>query len=293
MECMWVVARKKLTGTCALITGASEGLGAVIAYRFVADGASVVISARTHETLETVRQSLLPMCVADQKVIALPCDVSRTNDVDALIRATVSKLSKLDIVVNNASIFGPMGGLENIPWQGLVDTLNVNLLGTVYTCRSAIPYLKKSPRGKIINISGGGAARALPSLCSYAVSKAAVIRFTEELAEELRPMHVDVNVIAPGPLNTRFVDQALAAGPEQLGPALYEEILKIRKTGGTPFNLGANLCAYLASRESDGVTGKLISARYDDWSTLHERVSELDSTNIYTMRRIDPSTVKK
>jgi 3-oxoacyl-[acyl-carrier protein] reductase len=109
----------------------------------------------------------------------------------------------------------------------------------------------------------------------------------------MRPCGIDVNSVAPGPLNTRFVDQAIAAGPERLGQALHEAIMDIRESGGTPFELGANVCAYLASRQSDGVTGKLISARYDDWAHLHEHISELNSTNTYTMRRIDPSTVKR
>ena len=112
-------------------------------------------------------------------------------------------------------------------------------------------------------------------------------------AEELRQFHIDANVVAPGPLNTRFVDQAIAAGAERLGQPLYDTIMNIREGGGTPFEIGANLCAYLASPRSDGVTGKFISARHDDWETLHQRVPELDSTDIYTMRRIDPATIKK
>lgn len=283
----------KLAGLTALITGASEGLGAVIAYRFVADGASVVLLARTRKALETVRESLLPMCVPGQTVLAIPCDVSKPHEVDEAIGTTVSILSHLDIVINNASVFGPIGSLAEIPWQGWIDTFNVNLHGTVYTCRAAIPFLKRAEHGKIINISGGGAAQALPSLCAYAASKAAVLRFTEELAEELRPFHINVNAVAPGPLNTRFVDHAISAGPERLGPKLYNEIMQLRKSGGTPFNLGANLCAYLASNSGNGITGKLISARYDDWATLLDQLSELDAPDLYTMRRIDPHTIRR
>jgi 3-oxoacyl-[acyl-carrier protein] reductase len=282
----------KLAGLSALVTGASQGLGVAIARQFVLDGANVVVTARSQDLLEDVRQALAALSVSGQKVVAIRCDVSKAPDVEAMVEEAVSATSRLDILVNNASIFGPMGSLEEVSWPEWVETLNVNLLGTVYTCRIAIPHLKRGPRGKIINVSGGGAARALPSLCAYAASKAAVVRFTEELAEEMRPHGVDVNSIAPGPLNTRFVDQAIAAGPKRLGQALYDEIMRIRETGGTPFDVAANLCAYLASRQSDGVTGKFISARYDDWSKFHERIPELNSTEIYTMRRIDPKTLK-
>lgn len=283
----------KLAGLSALVTGASQGLGITIARQLVVDGANVVITARSADKLEDVHHSLLPLCSPGQNVVATRCDVSKTEEVDALIKTTIAAMFRLDILVNNASIFGPMGRLEDVSWSHWVETLNVNFLGTVYTCRAAIPHLKRAPRGKIINISGGGAARPFPSLSAYAASKAAVVRFTEELAEEMRPYHVDVNSIAPGPLNTRFIDEAIAAGPERLGQALYDEILRIRSSGGTSFELAANLCAYLASRQSDGVTGKLISARHDDWAELHKRISELNSTEIYTMRRIDPSTVQR
>ncbi len=283
----------KLKGLSALVTGASQGLGVTIARQFVVDGADVVMTARSEDMLEDVRRSLLPLCSPGQIVVATRCDVSKTQEVDALIKTAIAATSRLDILVNNASIFGPMGHLEDVSWSQWVETLNVNFLGTVYACRAAIPHLKRAPRGKIINISGGGAARPLPSLSAYAASKGAVVRFTEELAEEMRPYHVDVNSIAPGPLNTRFVDEAIAAGPERLGQALYDEILRIRLSGGTPFDLAANLCAYLASRQSDGVTGKLISARHDDWTKFHERIGELNATELYTMRRIDPSTVQR
>lgn len=283
----------RLAGLTALITGASQGLGVAIAKQFVMEGANVVLTARTRHLLEEVRESLLPHKRSEtQKIIAISSDVSRTEQVEAMVAVAV-ETGRFDVLVNNASIFGPMGSLEDVPWSAWVDTLNVNFLGTVYACRTAIPHLKRSPRGKIINISGGGAARPYPSLSAYAASKAAVVRFTEELAEEMRPYRIDVNSVAPGPLNTRFVDQAIAAGPERLGPALHKAIMDIRDSGGTPFELAASLCAYLASRDSDGVTGKLISARYDDWAHLRERVSELDSTDIYTMRRIDPSTVNR
>lgn len=283
----------KLAGRTALITGSSRGLGATIAKQFVLEGADVIITARSGEELNQVADALRRDCRDGQSVWPLTCDVSETAEVDRFFEQVGSRISKLDALVNNASIFGPMGNLEVVSWAEWVETMKVNVIGTAYMCRMAIPLLKKSERGKVVNISGGGAAKPMPSLCAYATSKAAVMRFTEELAEELRAFNIDVNSVAPGPLNTRFVDEAIAAGPERLGLPLYEVIMNIRESGGTPFELGANLCVYLSSRLSDGVTGKSISARFDDWENLHERVSELDSSEIYTMRRIDPSTIKR
>ena len=279
--------KSDLKDRSAIITGASQGLGSAIARAFVEQGANVILTARSVDQLREVTSGLRQQAPKGLIIDFVPCDISIPAEVDRLIEAASAVLGGIDVLVNNASVFGPMGRLVDMPWDDWVTAVTTNLLGTVYACKVAIPYLRQSERGKIINISGGGAVRALPSLSAYAASKAAVVRFTETLAEELRQDGIDVNSVAPGPLNTRFVDLAIAAGPDRLGDALYAEILGIRESGGTPFELAANLCVYLASRQSDRVTGNLISARYDRWSTLHERIEELDKSDVYKLRRID------
>jgi NAD(P)-dependent dehydrogenase (short-subunit alcohol dehydrogenase family) len=148
--------------------------------------------------------------------------------------------------------------------------------------------MKKKGSGKIINLSGGGATNPLPRLSAYAASKAAVVRLTETLAEELREHSIMVNAIAPGALNTRLLDEVLEAGPELVGSEFYEKALKQRETGGAPIEKGVALCVYLASSASDGITGKLISALWDPWENLGELRSELEKSDIYTLRRIVP-----
>src|SRR5215469_12139186 len=106
--------------------------------------------------------------------------------------------------------------------------------------------------------TNGGATNPLPNISSYAASKAAVVRLMETLAEELKTFHVDVNAIAPGALATRLVDEVLAAGPEKVGAAFYEKNKQWKEKGATPPEFGAKLAVYLASEQSDGITGKLI-----------------------------------
>jgi NAD(P)-dependent dehydrogenase (short-subunit alcohol dehydrogenase family) len=108
------------------------------------------------------------------------------------------------------------------------------------------------------------------------------------LAEELREYRIDVNAVAPGALNTRLLDEVLAAGPERVGENFYQKALKQRDAGGVPLERGAQLCVYLASAESDGITGKLISAQWDRWERLHEQRKKLASSDIFTLRRIIP-----
>ena len=107
-------------------------------------------------------------------------------------------------------------------------------------------------------------------------------------AEELKPFHVDVNAIAPGALATRLVDEVLAAGPDKVGAAFFEKNKGWKEKGAVPLELGANLAVYLASAESDGITGKLISAQWDPWKDLQKHHDELAKSDIYCLRRIVP-----
>ena len=136
---------------------------------------------------------------------------------------------------------------REVAWDEWVRCLEINLYGTFLPCRHAITRFKKSGYGKIINLSGGGATNPLPNISAYAASKAAVVRLTETLAEELRAFRVDVNAVAPGALNTRLLDEVLQAGPEKVGADFYARALKQSKEGGVPLELGADLCLYLAS----------------------------------------------
>jgi 3-oxoacyl-[acyl-carrier protein] reductase len=166
--------------------------------------------------------------------------------------------------------------------------MDINLFGVLLPCRAVIPHFKKAVHGKIIILSGGGATNPLPQISAYAASKAAVVRLMETLAEELRKFKVDVNAIAPGALATRLVDEVLAAGPEKVGAAFYEKNKTWKEKGATPLEFGAALAVYLASPESDGITGKLISAQWDPWKTMHEHREELATSDIYCLRRIVP-----
>jgi NAD(P)-dependent dehydrogenase (short-subunit alcohol dehydrogenase family) len=151
-----------------------------------------------------------------------------------------------------------------------------------------IPILTRTRRGKIVLLSGGGATKPLPYLSAYAASKAGLVRFGETLAGELKDRNVDVNMIAPGALNTRLLDEVLEAGPDAVGAGFYAASLKQKEKGGTPLTRGAELCAYLCSEASDGITGKLISAVWDPWENLHTFAADLADTDIYTLRRITP-----
>ena len=276
----------KLKGINALITGGSQGLGKVIAEHFLRDGANVAICARGEKDLLATRDELAKQ-FPSRKILAKACDVSSETQVNELIAFALRELGLLQVLVLNAGIYGPMGMTESVPLDEWRRAMDINLYGVLLPSRAVIPHFKKNGRGKIIVLSGGGATNPLPYISAYAASKAAVVRLVETLAEELKTFHVDVNAIAPGALATRLVDEVLAAGPEKVGAAFYEKNKQWKDKGATPLELGANLAVYLASAQSDGITGKLISAQWDPWEKLHELKDDLNS-DIYTLRRIVP-----
>jgi len=277
----------KLQNLNALITGGSQGLGRVIASHYLAAGANVVLCARSEAELFATRDELARQFPA-QKVLARACDVANEAQVNALVAYTLQELGSLDALVLNAGIYGPMGDTESVSLDEWRRALDINLFGVLLPCRAVIPYFKKNARGKIVILSGGGATNPLPQISAYAASKAAVVRLMETLALELSKFNVDVNAIAPGALATRLVDEVLAAGPEKVGAAFYEKNKVWKEKGAVPLELGANLAVYLASAESNGITGKLISAQWDPWKTLHEHREELVKSDIYCLRRIVP-----
>jgi NAD(P)-dependent dehydrogenase (short-subunit alcohol dehydrogenase family) len=274
----------KLDGRAALITGASQGLGKEIAATYLREGASVVICARDGAMLEDVRKELSPL----GKVVARPCDVSNVDQVDALVDEATAAFPHLDILVNSAGVYGPKGLIEDVNWEDWVTSLEINLFGTVLLARSIIPHMKKRGYGKFVQLSGGGATSPMPRLSAYAAGKAAVVRFCETLAHEVAGDKIDVNCIAPGALNTRMLDEVIEAGPDKVGPEFYNRALAQKESGGAGLEKGAALAVFLAARDSDGITGRLISAVWDPWQDLPAYMNDLAKSDIYTLRRIIP-----
>lgn len=276
----------KLENRAAIITGASRGLGEALARAFAREGAGLVLAARHGEPLQKVAYSL-PRPV-EQNVECVAADVSKSEDAQAIVDRAISAFGRVDILVNNAGVYGPMGRFEENDWQQWCETINVNLFGTVLLSRAVAPVMRKQGYGKIINISGGGATAPFPRISAYAASKAAVVRFAETIAHELASSHIDVNVIAPGALNTRMLDQVIETGPEQVGEDFYRRAIKQRDDGGASMETAAELAVFLASAESDGITGRLISAVWDDWRNLAANRERIQKSDVFTLRRIIP-----
>jgi len=277
-----------LTGRNAIITGANQGLGLEIARAYVRAGANVLICARDAALLEAARTTLAGLATTDQVVAAEVADVSQPAHVDRFVARALGLFSQVHVLVNNAGVYGPMGLIDEVEWAAWTKAMEINIYGSVLPCRALLPHFREHRYGKIVQLSGGGATNPLPRISAYAASKAAIVRFAETLAEEVREFHVDVNAIAPGALNTRMLDEVIEAGPDRVGQAFYDRMVKTKEAGGTPLERGAALAVFLGSAASDGITGRLLSAVWDPWEDLASRRDDIACSDVYTLRRIVP-----
>lgn len=276
-----------LAGRRALITGGGRGIGEAIARCFASEGARLALASRSSDELARV--------AAHCRSVGADCstyvvDVAIRNQVQGLVDA----VGPIDVLVNCAGVYGPIGALTENDMDEWEHALRVNLMGTVYACRGVIPGMVERGRGSIINLSGGGATAPLPNFSLYAVSKAAVARLTDTLAAELGGTGVRVNAIAPGAIDTRLQDEVLAAGV-RAGP-LFDRMRAMRDTGegATQADVPARLALFLASEASAELTGKLISAPHDLWASWDAtRIESLNRTSWYTIRRLDPFTIRQ
>ncbi|MEO0564179.1 MAG: SDR family oxidoreductase [Chloroflexota bacterium] len=278
-----------LNGKNAVITGATRGFGLEIAKAYLDAGARVKICGRNPERLAEADEALKFHAGDASRVLSASCDVAVKDDVDNFIASAIEVMGRVDILVTNAGVYGPMGGIEDVDWDAWTHAIEVNLYGTIMPVRAIVPHMKANGYGRIVNLSGGGATSPLPNISAYAASKAAVVRMTETLAGELADHNITVNAVAPGALNTPLQDELLAAGPDVVGAKLYEKIRSVREEDkGAPMEKGTALCVWLGSDASEGVTGRLISAVWDDWRDLPNHLDDLQGSDIYTLRRIIP-----
>lgn len=266
----------------AIITGASRGLGAALAARFWANGYSLVLIARGRAGLERTRAGL-PAASA-QTCEVVPCDLGDADAVDSLVSGLHKRLNRADVLVNNAAIHGPIGPAWDCDLAAWRHVLQVNLLAPVALCRGVVALMRETG-GSIVNLSGGGATAARPRFAAYAASKAALVRFSETLAEEAKPMSVRVNSVSPGAMRTSLLEE-IVRNPEASGALEVAKVLEADRDVEDSFARVSQLVLFLASDASRHITGKVISAVWDCWEQWPEHAEQLATSDVYTLRRI-------
>ena len=266
----------KLEGQVAIITGAGRGIGRAIALAYAREGARLALAARNEAELEETAAAVSEL---GGEAITVRTDVTSQIATERLARRVAQHFGRIDVLVNNAGISGPVGPLQSNDIAEWVDTINVNLTGTFLMCRAVIPVMLQQGAGRIINLSGAGVANAWSNMSAYCSSKAAVVRLTEVIAQELDGKGITVNALGPGSVHTsmweRMTEQAAEAGAEfihQLGQ-------RVLSGGGASIDDCAELAVWLASGESGALTGRIISATADDYRSL-----EPDQIDAYTLQ---------
>lgn len=273
-----------LVGKKAIITGGARGIGFSIAQELINQGAKVVICSRTNKDLETATLQLNNKNVSSW---CIKVDVSEYYQCKKLITFAEKMLGSIDILINNAGIYGPIGLLKNNNADQWFKTIQVNLMSTVYCTQLVIPIMKKHHRGKIINLcgSGIGGVHALPRFSAYYTSKMGIAGFTEVMAEELRNDNIQVNCISPGGIYTAMTEYLIHQGPYKAGKEMYENAIKQKRYGGTSIDKVTKFISLLASDDFNHISGKLLSVRWDSTEKLAK--NKILPSNLYKLRRID------
>ncbi len=274
----------KLKGKNAVITGGSRGIGFAIAETFAREGAAILLISRNAVELEEAKKRL----GGSENIFAVALDMASDQAPQNLRHAIETHFPDgIDILVTAAGIYGPIGRVFELDPKLWKQAIDVNLFGTFAAIQAAAPFMQKRGGGKIITFSGGGEG-VYARFSAYVASKGGVVRLTETLAEELREFHIDINAIAPGPVNTKFLEELLTAGPERAGKTTYEKSLAQKTNGGVPPEKVAELVLFLASSESDGISGRVISALHDSYKEFPKHKKEIMESDIYTFKRIKP-----
>ena len=234
----------------AIVTGAGRGMGRAVALLFAREGAKVVVNDIDAQTAKAVAEEVRKI---GAEAIDVPGDISESEDVNRIVRKTISHFGRVDILVNNAGIADTTSPLETISEDKWSRMIEVNLNGVFYCMKAVLPHMKKQGGGKIVNISSS-AGRSVSTFAGahYTASKAGVLGLTRHAAREAASSNININAVAPGTIETDMLYEHASA--ERI--AAEAEQIPLRRLG-TPED-EANLVAFLASEEASFITGATV-----------------------------------
>lgn len=224
---------------------------------------------------------------AARDIVVVPMDLGDVASVTSLVaRVRERGVERLDALVNNAALLGPIGKTWDTPAAEWSAAVTADLVSPALLCAAVVPWMASTGGGKIINLSGGGATGPRPSFSAYASAKAGLVRFSETLAEEVRDLGIAVNCVSPGPMGTDMLAVIERAGSGSAGDKEIAAAKKALAGGDETMQAAVELIVFLASAQSDGVTGKLIAAVWDNWRDFPAHLPELAASDVFTLRRL-------
>ena len=240
----------KLDGKVALITGSSRGIGRAIAEAMAAQGARVIVSSRTGETCEAVVAAIRDK---GGEALAIPCDVNHRHELDALVEQSLKACGRIDILVCNVGVKPHLGPLAEITDEAYDRIMDTNVKHTLWLCNQVLPQMADRQNGSVIIVSSNSGFKGTGRLGAYAISKAAEMQLTRNLAVEWGDRNIRVNCLAPGIIRTDF-SRATWEDPERYAAAVSSSPL--RRIGEPQDVAGA--AVFLASGSAEFITGETV-----------------------------------
>lgn len=275
------MSQNDLAGQVGIVTGAARGLGRAFALGLGQAGMSVAIADRREDELKETLQLLQS---SGGKGVAIAADVSDAQEVAALVKSAEQKFGPIDLLVNNAAVAGPAGPTWESDAQAWWHCQEVNLRGPFLCCHAILPGMIERKKGRIINVASAAGTVSVPYLSAYVTSKAALIRFTETLAFEVRPHGISVFAMHPGAVQTPMNEELLAKAGKQWRPWLEYVFQQGQDQTTEP---GTNMVLFLASGKADSLSGRLFMVP-DDPADLVSRADEIRQKDLYALRLRHP-----
>ena len=268
----------------ALITGASRGLGRLVSLSLASEGIDLILVGRNKPRLLKVASEAKDLN-QDIRIAPVQIDLSDGTAV-GLIKLAAHGFGGVDIVVNNAAVQGPIGEAWKVSAREFEETIRMNFLVPSEICRAFVPHMIAKGAGWIVNLSGGGATSPRPMFSAYAAAKTALVRFGETLAAECSGLGVRVNSVAPGAFRSGMTSAVLSAGAVA-GQTEISVANRLLTDDSGAAEKAAELITYLVAGEGRDISGKLISAIWDDWKSIPSSLNDLQNSDRFTLRRIN------
>lgn len=270
----------------AIISGAAGGLGGYLAKSLWQAGYSLGLIVRRDTSAQRISNLNLEE-ISSQKLNIFYCDLGSKSDLNQLVQDLKNSFKRIDVLINAAAIHGFIGPAINNNLDQWDEVFNINLRAPMYLSNQLIPLMGVESMGAIINISGGGATGVRKNFSAYASSKTALVRYSEILSHELVGKNISVNCISPGILPTNLLREILLIGGESAGTQEFDSANQsLSEENCEAFDRVARLVNFLISIEGSAITGKLISAVWDNWELLPSKLVNALESDLFTLRRI-------
>lgn len=268
-----------------MITGASRGLGKFLSEYFIDIGHDLILVS---SNIEKLKRNIKDINLASTQKLHIVSANFLEKEFEKKMFSSIEKFSKnIDVLINNAATQSPIGPFVDTDFEEWEKNFKVNFVSTALVIKKTIPFMNNKSGGSIINISGGGSTSPRPNLSAYACSKTALVRLTETLSYELaqKNLNININAISPGAMPTTMMKELLDF-PDEIVGKHEKDLAKQTLSSSSEMDSVGKLCDFLISSSARNITGKLISAKWDNWIKWPKNSEKLDKGDLYTLRRI-------